>query len=821
MISLRGARLHNLQNVNADFPENSITVVCGPSGCGKSSLSFDTLHGECRRRYLETLSPFALRVLGGKKYIPLDDASGLIPSVAIGPARGEAPARTMALSLAEADDAFHTLFCSMARPTCPVCGKSAEFLTREQIVAKIAEYPEKSRLQFIAPAGMENAQGKTLSELASVFLPLGYSRGLADGVACSLADLTPQESRKAPKKFEIVVDRIIIRDGVRTRISEAVDACFRLTHDYLEIDNEGVRTVFSTVPRCPEGHEVGVLQAPQVRNFSPYSTVGACEHCGGTGFENEEREILCKHCNGLRLKPFLLNSRIGYFDANESPDVTVNESSNVTANESPCATANESSCVIANEVKQSTASSFSYSELVQKNFVDFKNCCEKIFANVPRALARTRETLFARLEAIEELGLGYLQPCRSGCTLSSGELERLRLVSAVTGYLDGMLFCLDEPAAGLHKEDAIKLWNVLEKICRRGNTLVLMEHNPEIISRADWIIEMGPGAGELGGSILAMGKREEVLSNQESPTGNWLRKLEKLRKKSPSKKVKNKPSESIVVDGFTEYGIKPISANFPVGKFSVVTGPSGCGKSTLMFKYLVEEYNKGSFSHLGLEALSVLSTGNFQGNRRSTVASAIDLLVPLRDLFAKLPESKIRGYAANRFSLHTPGGRCETCKGEGVLLDPSGFEETECPICQGKRYRDEILEIRFKSLSIADILDMSVENAMNLFEAFPKFYPKLRALVATGLGYLRLGQVTSNMSSGERARLRLSMALGKNNPPKTLYLFDEPARGLHEGDIKKLLDLFHGLADLGHTIIAIEHSEDFVASADYVLELTK
>lgn len=775
MISLRGARLHNLQNVDVDFPEHSITVVCGPSGCGKSSLAFDTLHGECRRRYLETLSPFALRVLGGKKYIPLDDASGLIPSVAMGPSRGEASAKAYALSLSDADDAFHTLFAGLARPTCPVCGKPAEFLSRERIVASIAAFPEKSRLQFVVPI---SAEGKTLSELSAVFLPLGYSRGLADGQQCSLADLTATDAKMVPKKFEIVVDRIIIREGVRTRISEAVDSCFRISHDYLEIDNEGVRTTFSTVPRCPDGHDVGVLRAPETGLFSPYSLAGTCEYCSGTGFSDEENEVVCEQCNGLRLKPFLLNSRILSGDTD-----------------------------------------YSYAELVQQNFEEFKKNCEVIFDSVPVTLQRTKETLISRLEAVIELGLGYLQPCRSGRTLSSGELERLRLASAVTGYLDGMLFCLDEPAAGLHREDALKLWNVLDKIRKRGNTLVLMEHNPEIISRADWIIEMGPGAGSLGGKVLAMGEREKVLANPDSPTGNWLRRLKK--KSTGPKKNVAASKEAIVVKDFSEFGIKPINAKFPIGKFSVVTGPSGCGKSTLMFKHLVLEFKKGSFAKLGLEELSVLSTGNFVGNRRSTVASAVNVLSPLRDLFAMLPESKIRGYSASKFSLHAPGGRCETCKGEGVLLDPSGFEETECPVCQGRRFRDEILEIRFKSLSIADILEMSVENAMNLFEAFPKFYSKLRPLVATGLGYLRLGQVTANMSSGERARLRLSIALSKNNPPKTLYLFDEPARGLHDVDIQKLLELFHGLADQGHTLIAIEHSEDFIQSADFVLELKK
>ncbi len=465
--------------------------------------------------------------------------------------------------------------------------------------------------------------------------------------------------------------------------------------------------------------------------------------------------------------------------------------------------------------------SCSYSELLQKSFVDFKSSCQRLFSDIPQTLSRTADTFFKRLDAICDLGIGYLSPARGGQTLSGGELERLRLVSAVTGYLDGMLFCLDEPAAGLHQNDVLKLLRILNSIKERGNTIVLIDHNPELIVHADYIIEMGPGAGENGGNVLFTGTAKEVLQNPNSPTANWIKRLQQQSLTSHNFiPPQNVPTLSF--KNFSKFDIQPINADFPIEHFSVITGPSGCGKSTLLFYGLVQKFKEGAFKPFGIEELSLVTAGTFQGNKRSTIASAIQLTQPLRELFASLPESKIRGYTVQKFSTHIPGGRCETCKGEGFLQNPNGFEEserTECPICLGKRFRDEILEIRFKSLSIADIFNLSIDEAVSLFSAFPKFYPKLKTLADTGLGYLRLGQTTSELSGGERARLRLSLALKKNTSKKILYLFDEPARGLHEKDIQALLKLFRNLCAQKHTLIAIEHAPDFIYAADYVLNL--
>ena len=393
------------------------------------------------------------------------------------------------------------------------------------------------------------------------------------------------------------------------------------------------------------------------------------------------------------------------------------------------------------------------------------------------------------------------------------------------------MIVLDEPASGLHQSDVEALWKVLKKVQSRGNTLVLIDHNPALIKKADWIIEMGPGAGEKGGEILLQGTAKEVLGNPVSPTGNWIKGLDERLKARPEPvegtrderkpKVPKKNAAAIDIENFAMFDMKPVTAHFPVQKFSVITGQSGSGKSTIFFRNLAPRASKGEFESLGVQALSILSTGDFHGNRRSTVASAINLNTILRDLFAKLPESKVRGYTASKFATHAPGGRCENCKGEGVILDPAGYEESECPVCLGRRFKDEILEVRFKSLSIADILDLEIGEAYKLFINMKPFADKLKPLVDTGLDYLKLGQTTSHLSGGERARLRLSIALARAKAPNTLFLFDEPARGLHQKDIQHLLDLIRGLTEAGHTVIAIEHAQDFVNAADYAVELSR
>ena len=798
-ISIRGCRLHNLKNVNAQFPLGKITVVCGPSGCGKSTLVMDTLHGESKRRYLETLSPFAADMLGGKRSIPLDSAEGLPASLAISATRGEAPAKAYALSIAECDNALRTLFAAFAKPACPVCGAPMVSHSREEIIRIIAGKPVGTKLQFLAKI---DPCGHTLDKLSAVFLAQGFTRALADGTMYSLADLLPGEKILTPKEFYIIVDRIIVRENTRTRIAEAVDGTLKLTHSAITLDIAGERKFYSTKPCCPNAgdkdHKASDAEAItnlDARSFSPYCRTSVCEYCDGTGIilesssdVDDEESDECPHCHGLRLKKTYLNA---------------------------------------------TIDGVSYKQILTTEFAELPKLLHQIFdGKIGQNLKATFNSLLDRIEAINDLGIGYLTPGRAGQTLSGGELQRLKLASLSTGHLNGLLIALDEPASGLHASDVAALWKVLEKIRKRGNTLVLIEHNPQIIKRADYIIEMGPGAGEKGGEILFQGNRDEVLENPKSPTGKWLNELgirkselgiEKrhCEEQSDAAIHKSKQSAAILVNNFAKFDMAPVNAAFPINKFSVITGQSGSGKSTLLFENIAKRAKAEEFKKLGIDALSILTTGDFHGSKRSTVMSAIGLTSLLRDLFAKLPESKVRGYTASKFTTHAPGGRCENCKGEGVIYDPLGYEESECPVCLGKRFRDEVLEVRFKSLSIADILDMEIGSAYKLFTNMKPFAEKLKPLVDTGLDYLRLGQTTAHLSGGERARLRLSITLARAKAPNTLFLFDEPARGLHQKDIQQLLGLIHGLCNAGHTVIAIEHAQDFVNAADYVVELKR
>ena len=794
-ISIRGCRLHNLKNVDAQFPLGKITVVCGPSGCGKSTLVLDTLHGESKRRYLETLSPFAAELLGGRRIIPLDSAEGLPASLAVGPSHGETPAKAYALSISECDSTLRALFAAYAKPACPVCGKPMESMSREDMIREIASLPQGSKLQFFARVDAEKRA--TLDKLSAVFLAQGFTRALADGVSYSLADLTEKEKEIVPQEFFIVVDRVIVRENTRTRIAEAVDGVLKLTHGELILDINGSRKLFSTVPRCPE-HGAQLSRQLASEDLSPYSRTSICEKCGGTGIiEDGDSSEECPDCKGLRLKQNFLNAAI--------ESISSEDESNENHKDAP------------RKIRTT------WQDILSTPFAELESRLHALFDN--RLTAKQQpafRTLIDRIQAIVNLDIGYLTAGRAGATLSGGEVQRLRLSSLSTGHLNNLLIVLDEPASGLHQSDVEALWKVLKKVQSRGNTLVLIDHNPALIKKADWIIEMGPGAGEKGGEILLQGTAKDVLGNPTSPTGNWIRLLdEKGRSPLKAGMASAKKAATIDIENFALFDMKPVTAHFPVQKFSVITGQSGSGKSTIFFRNLAPRASKGEFEKLGIQALSILSTGDFHGNRRSTVASAINLNTILRDLFAKLPESKVRGYTASKFATHAPGGRCENCKGEGVILDPAGYEESECPVCLGKRFKDEILEVRFKSLSIADILDLEVGDAYKLFINMKPFADKLKPLVDTGLDYLKLGQTTSHLSGGERARLRLSIALARAKAPNTLFLFDEPARGLHQKDIQHLLDLIRGLTEAGHTVIAIEHAQDFVNAADYAVELSR
>jgi len=514
-------------------------------------------------------------------------------------------------------------------------------------------------------------------------------------------------------------------------------------------DLETQKLFLSAIPRCEvHGCEAELLS---VRHFSPWHNKGQCPKCKGVGLN-------CPECDGFQLSNLALHSKW---------------------------------------------EDFTWLGLHSKTLLELNEILPAYFEKVPERLKATILDIPLRISILCDLGLGHLSLGRLAETLSSGEAQRVRLAALCTGHLNGILLCIDEPASGLHEKDVEKLWNVLLKLKERENTLVLIEHHPTIISRADHIIEMGPGAGEEGGKIME-GERLPLACNLQFPA-------------TPS------AQNYIRIKNAHVNNLKNLDVDIAIGAMTIICGVSGSGKSSLLWgviePFVSNALNKNKKKVIGIEAILAARTGRAFAQKRSTIATAIDIMQILKNLFAELPESKVRGYSAAKFGVDKPGGRCETCKGDGFLYDPSGYEESECPICLGKRFRDEVLEIRFKLMSIADVLDLSVSRALELFVNFENITSRLKPLAETGLHYLRLGQPTTHLSGGELQRLRLAQDLAKAKLPRTLYLFDEPGRGLSMKDTALLLNLLKGLTQKGHTVIAIEHNELFRKYADHILEL--
>ena len=743
IIQVIGAHANNLKNIDANFPVGGITVVCGPSGCGKSSLVLDVLHAESRRRYLETLGSSAITMLGGPKHVPVKAIHNLRPSIALECGDKIISKRANVASLAEIASMLRILFAECSHPACPECGLEMQSLTPQQMVEKLSALKEGTKFQILAPVDTCN---RNLGELAKIYMAQGFIKAMADGTVISLDFLSRNSESLVPKEFYLIIDRIIAKANQRTRLSEAIDSALKVSENLILADVENQKIFLSPIPRC-EVHGCSAELLGE-RHFSPWSNIGQCPKCKGTGLD-------CPDCNGSQLREVALQSKWEIY---------------------------------------------SWLSLHSKTLLELNMELPIYLERVPERLKATLLDIPLRISILCDLGLGHLSLGRLAETLSSGEAQRVRLAALCTGHLNGVLLCIDEPASGLHEKDVEKLWNALLHLKFRGNTLALIEHHPRVINRADNVIEMGPGAGELGGEIVESGewrvKSEEKNNSQLSTLNSQL---------------------NIKIRNANVNNLKNINIDIPIGAMTMICGVSGSGKSSLLWGVIEPFASKKKVK--GIEAVLAARTGRAFAQIRSTIATAIDVMHIFKNMFASLQESKIRGYTAAKFGTDKPGGRCETCKGTGSLFDPSGYEESTCPICLGKRYRDEILEIRYKLLSIADVLDLSVSRAMEIFENFENLIPKLKPLADTGLHYLRLGQPTTHLSGGELQRLRLAQDLAKAKLPNTLYLFDEPARGLSHKDTTLLLSLLKGLTQKGHTVIAIEHNELFRNQADCILEL--
>ncbi|SPQ00424.1 Excinuclease ABC, subunit A [Candidatus Sulfobium mesophilum] len=792
-INIKGAREHNLKNIDVSIPRQAITVITGPSGSGKSSLAIDTIYAEGQRRYVESLSAYSRQFLEQLSKPDVDFIEGLSPSIAIDQKTVSRSPRSTLGTITEIYDYLRVLYTRVGKPFCYNCGAEISTQGSGDVMQAILSLPEGTRIQVLAPI-VKDRKGNYRKELQEMRNE-GFVRARIDNV---MADLTQEIILEKKKRhtIEIVIDRLIIKDGIERQLRDAVDTAFKYSDTVVtNLLKEDRDILFSRTTACPRCG----ISYPEIspRFFSFNSKAGACPTCNGLGFRNIsedavdlEEQIFCRTCHGFRLRPEALSVKFMGINIGELSRMAVSD-------------------VI--------------------SFLEKLKLTEREGIIASRILKEVRD----RLSFLKKVGLGYLTLDRPSLTLSGGEAQRIRLATQMGSSLTGVLYVLDEPSIGLHPRDCTKLLDSLSSIRDADNTIIIVEHDDETIRWADHVIDMGPGAGVRGGWIVAVGTPEQIEKNERSLTGQYL--SGSLAIEIPSSR--RRPVDFIEIKDASEHNLKHLDVNIPLKLFTCVTGVSGSGKSTLIFDILYRAAEKklskgldvgspGKYREIaGLEMVDrVISVDQAPIGRtpRSNPATYTGFFSFIRDLFAMLAESKVRGYKTSRFSFNVSGGRCESCKGNGMIKVEMHFLPNvyvECDKCKGRRYNAETLEIRYKGKNIADVLDMTVSEALKFFENIPNIRRRLELLDEIGLGYLRLGQPATTLSGGEAQRIRLSRELGRKASGKTLYIFDEPTTGLHFVDIQKLLDVLNLLVDQGNTVVVIEHNLDIIKSADYIIDL--
>ena len=797
-ITIKGAREHNLKNIDLTIPRDAITVITGPSGSGKSSLAIDTIYAEGQRRYVESLSAYARQFLEQLRKPDVDYIEGLSPSIAIDQKTVVRSPRSTVGTITEIYNYMRVLYTRIGKPFCYNCGSLIAKQESRDIIQSVMSLPLGSRLQILAPI-VRDRKGEYRKELQQMRRE-GFIRARIDS---KMMDLTQDIILRKQKRhtIEIVIDRFIIKPGIERQIKESVETALRYSDTVIiNLIDENRDILFSKTMACSKCG----ISYPEINPmfFSFNSMQGACPRCKGLGFENlevvttrfqeesaaPEEHKVCRLCNGLRLKREALNIKI--------QNINIGEFAKMSAEDALLFINN----LTLSEREQSIAS---------------------------RVLKEVRD----RLNFLNKVGLSYLTLDRSSLTLAGGESQRIRLATQLGSSLTGVLYVLDEPTIGMHPRDTIKLLESLSFIRDAGNTIIVVEHDEETIKWADHIIDMGPGAGLNGGLIVASGKPEEIVENDKSITGNYLNGT--LSIDIPL--VRRKPKDFIRILGAQEFNLKGIEVNIPLGTFTCITGVSGSGKSTLVLEILYKALLKkllgsavvpGQYSEITgtdkIDRVICVDQSPLGKTPRSNPATYSGFFSFIRELFSQVSDSKIRGYTPSRFSFNLSGGRCESCRGDGLIKVEMHFLPPvyiPCDICKGKRYNKETLEIRYKDKNIAGILDMTVSEALQFFSSIPHISQKLKILEDVGLGYLQLGQPASTLSGGEAQRIRLSKELGRKLASNTLYILDEPTTGLHYVDIDKLLNVIDKLVHAGNTVIIIEHNLDMIKSADYIIDL--
>jgi excinuclease ABC subunit A len=878
-ISVHGARQHNLKNIDVEIPRNSLTVITGLSGSGKSSLAFDTIYAEGQRRYVETLSTYARQFLDQMERPDVDSIDGLSPAISIEQKTTSRSPRSTVGTITEIYDYLRLLYSSIGTPHCPLCGNPISRQTTEQILQHVLALRPDDRIMVLAPVvrGRKGEYKKDLEKLARQ----GFVRARIDGVLRSLEDDIPLDKRRN-HTIEVVVDRLLVKAGIEKRLEASIDTATKLAGGLVLIAVvNGEERLYSQKLACTEcGTSVPQLEP---RSFSFNSPYGACEECTGLGskwtFDPGKaivdfsrpllegglgpgagsaymRHLLAEAAKALKIDlgtPFdqfpkkvqsaLLDGGIG--GNGGFPGIlkilaqTYQESSEgyrewLTEYMSPA------ECPACHGKRLRPASlavrvkNFSIAEFTQlpiaRALLTVRNW--EFDVRETQIAGRIVDEIRRRLEFLSEVGLDYLSLERSAATLSGGEAQRIRLATQIGSKLRGVLYVLDEPSIGLHPRDNGRLLDTLTHLRDMGNTVLVVEHDAETIQRADYVIDLGPGAGRLGGELVASGTPLEITGNPASLTGRYLSGAVEIpvpaeRRTSNGKKL--------AIIGAAEHNLKDIDVEIPLGLLTVVTGVSGSGKSTLvneiLYRALAQQIyrsreNPGKFTAIkGMQHVDKvirIDQSPIGRTPRSNPATYTGLFTPIRDLYAMLPESRERGYKPGRFSFNVKGGRCEACQGDGLKRIEMNFLPdvyVTCDVCRGRRYNHETLQVKYKGHSVADLLDCTVEEALPLMENIPTIRPKLQTLNDVGLGYIHLGQSSTTLSGGEAQRIKLAKELSRRQTGRTFYVLDEPTTGLHFDDVRKLLDVLQRLVDLGNTVVVIEHNLDVIKTADWIIDL--
>lgn len=895
-IEIKGAREHNLKNIDISIPKNKLTVVTGLSGSGKSSLAFDTIYAEGQRRYVESLSTYARQFLELMKKPDVDSIEGLSPAISIEQKTTSHNPRSTVGTVTEIYDYMRLLWARAGTPYSPATGLPIESQTVSQMVDKIEEFPIGTKLLLLAPI----ARGKK-GEFKKEFDALqrqGYQRLKIDGEMYTIEEV-PSLNKNLKHDIEVVIDRLVIKEGMSERLAQSLETGLKLSDGivYVEKADSGERTVFSSKFACPvSGFTIEEIEP---RLFSFNNPFGACPHCDGIGaklymdpeliipnpnlslnkgaiapwdgfrssFHNQAITSLCDFLNISPATPWKdlpekAKEIILYGSGNVcvpmyySSFVSDKPFEGVIPNMERRFLETDSSWVREEFSKYQSAApcEFCHGKRLKPEALAVKICGLDIMDASDMSIKKAREwfmgveeqltpkkaeiahkilkEIIDRLTFLNNVGLDYLTLSRQSGTLSGGEAQRIRLASQIGSGLTGVMYVLDEPSIGLHQRDNDRLLETLTRLRDIGNTVIVVEHDEDAIRSADYLVDMGPGAGEQGGFVTAKGTVEEVLHNPNSLTAQYLNGTRQIE--VPAKRRKGN-GKFVGVKGARTNNLKNVELKIPLGTFTCVTGVSGGGKSSLILETLFKGLNKelnGSREQTGvydkiiglenIDKIIDIDQSPIGRTPRSNPATYTGLFTYIRDWFAGLPEAKARGYSAGRFSFNVAGGRCEACKGDGVTKIEMHFLPdvyVECDVCKGKRFNRETLEVKYKDKSIADVLDMTVDEAHKFFDAIPSIRNRLELLQKVGLGYIHLGQQATTLSGGEAQRIKLSKELSRRATGKTLYILDEPTTGLHFEDINRLLKVLHTLVEQGNSVVVIEHNLDVIKTADYIIDI--